>query len=216
MSLRVNLITPTEKRSGSRINARTFIHIGEFVVPAIIIFAIGKLALGLIMASSQMQALESRWKLAQPREARAKKLAGTLNYNRKTEAELKNWKQSSIRLNKQLHAVSDSTPATIQLISVILSRELVQEEKKKGKKQKKGIPKTRFTITIDGKTSDENAMDQIEIFKEKLTHHNFISNIIESVEVTNYEADTSDNAGELDRIFQIECIYKLLPEDKKK
>jgi len=221
MSLRVNLITPTEKRSGSRVNARTFIHIGQFVIPAIILFAIGKLTLGIMMTSSQMHTMEARWKIAEPREARAKKLAAILNYNRGTEAELEKWKESSIRLNKQLQAVADCTPDTIQLISVILSRDEVtvsenKKNSKKNKRRKHDIKKIRFALTIDGKTGDEHAMDQIEIFKEKLTHHNSVTNIIESVEVTNYEADTSDNAGELDRIFQIECVYKLLPEDKKR
>jgi len=59
-------------------------------------------------------------------------------------------------------------------------------------------------------------MDYIEIFEQCLENHSSTTGIVESIEVSNYEADTSDTATEFDRIFQIESIYKSLPKEPLK
>ena len=209
MSLRVDLINQNEKRSGSRINVRTFSRIGKFVIPAIIIFILGTQILNYKMISSQLNMLESRWELDEPRQNSSKKLAEKLRYNIQTEKELEAWKNSRINWHKQIQAIIETTPGTIQITSVIISPDFNTEDPP-------SPPKRTFRLTIDGKNSGEGAMDYIEILKNSLEHHKSMTKIVESVQVTNYEADTSDDATELDRVFQIECMYKTLPEDTKK
>jgi hypothetical protein len=153
--------------------------------------------------------LESRWELDEPRQNSSKKLGEKLRYNMQTEKELEAWKLSRINWHKQIQAIIETTPGTIQITSVIISPDFNTEDPP-------SPPKRTFRLTIDGKNSGEGAMDYIEILKNSLEHHKSMAKIVESVDVTNYEADTSDDATELDRVFQIECMYKTLPEDKKK
>jgi len=71
-------------------------------------------------------------------------------------------------------------------------------------------PQREFMLTVEGKTSGENAIRHVEAFKEGIENH-AAADIIEEVEVVDYNADTDEDAGELDRVFQVECRYKMHP-----
>ncbi len=207
MSLRVNLIIPEEQRSGSHFNLRALIRVGKIIVPALIIFLIGIQALKTTVTSNQLRMYKLRWELAEPKQKQSHKLLELLHYNTRTSKELEAWKNSRIEWHKQLSAIIKSVPATIQATTIFMSSE---------NDSMPSPPTRKFILTINGKNSGEGAMDYIEIFEKCLENHSSITGIVESIEVTNYEADTSDNATEFDRIFQIECIYKSLPEEPLK
>ena len=206
MSLRVNLIIPSEQRSASRINIRSVSRLANIVIPSIIIFMAGIQILKYSVTISELHMLESKWTLAEPKQNRSRELLAHLHYNMQTSAELEKWKDSRINWNQQLQAILESAPKTIQATSLFISSKL----------ENPSIPSPpirSYILIIDGKNSGKKAMDHIEIFKQNLEKHCSKIDIIESIEVSNYEADTSDNATQFDRIFQIECIYKSLPEE---
>jgi len=208
MSLRVNLIDPEEKRSGSIFNLRTLTRVSKIIVPVIILFIIALQIFNNMMTSSQMRMLQSRWEITEPKQKHAKELSNTLNYNLATWQELIDWKESRIDWNTQLQALIETTPHSIQLTSVIITTELIQDTPP-------SPPVRHFLMTIDGKSSGEGAMDYIEIFKNSIGHHKDVEEIINQVEVTNFEADPAEDAGELDRIFQVECDYKVRPDQQE-
>jgi len=206
MSLRVNLIISSEQRSGSRINIRSITRLANIVIPAIIIFVVGSQILKYSVTISKLRMLESKWVLAEPKQNQSHELLAQLHYNMRTAAELEEWKKSRINWNSQLQAVLESAPKTVQVTRLFVSSELEDSAVP-------SPPIRNFMLTIDGKNSGKKAMGYIETFKQNLEGHCSKSGMIESIEVSNYEADSSDNAAQFDRVFQVECIYMSLPEE---
>jgi hypothetical protein len=209
MSLRVDLISPDEKRSGSRINARAFIRLAKILAPVIILFIAGNITMKLMTLSAKMHMLEARWEVSEPKQEHARKTSEQVNVHLKTLEELNAWKDSRIEWNKQLSAIAETTPDSVQLTALVVSQQFDADTPP-------SPPKRIFTMTINGKTSGEGAMDYIEILSKSLEHHKAMANLINSVDVTDYEADTSENASELDRVFQIDCAYKTQPPEESK
>lgn len=206
MSLRVNLIIQEERRSGSHFNLKSLTRLGKILVPTVILFLIGIQALKYRTTISELRMLKARWEIAEPKQKQSQNLLAQLNYNTRTANELEEWRKSRIDWHKQLQAILVVAPETIQITDIFVSSE-------SGRKSELSPPIRKFTLTIDGKNSGEGAMDYIEIFEKGLKNYSSITGIVESIEVSNYEADTSENATEFDRVFQIECIYKSLPEE---
>ena len=207
MSLRVDLIAQEEQRSAGGISAKSLGRIGTIAIPAILVFFVAHLFFNATLASSELRVLESRWETAEPKQKHALKLAGRLRYNADTIKELDAWKASHIPWHKQLLAIMEAAPATIQTTTLIISQ---------GREANTAPspPVRRFTLTVEGKTSGENAMQYVEAFREGIANH-ANADVIASVDVANYSADTNDNADELDRVFQLDCIYKEHPMESQ-
>ena len=207
MSLRVDLILPEEQRSAGGISAKSVGRIGTIAVPAIIVFLVAHQFFNSTLSSSELRVLESRWETAEPKQNHALKLAGRLRYNQDTIRELEAWKTSQITWHKQLLAIMEAAPADVQLTTLIVS------QAREGNTAP-SPPVRRFTLTVEGKTSGENAMQYVEAFREGVATH-LHADVIASVDVANYSADTSKNADALDRVFQLDCVYKEHPMELK-
>jgi signal recognition particle subunit SEC65 len=155
MSLRANLIIPSEQRSASRINIRSITRLASIVVPAIIIFMAGAQILKYSVTISELRMLESEWALAEPKQNQSRELLAQLHYNMRTSAELEEWKNSRINWNQQLQAILESAPKTIQATSIFISSKL--------KAPSIPSPPIRsYTLIINGKNSGNKAMDNIK------------------------------------------------------
>ncbi len=203
MSLRVNLILPEEQRSTGGISGKSFSRIGTIAIPAIAVFAIAHGFFNSTLMSSELRVLESRWETAEPKQEHALKLAGRVRYNQDTIKEMDDWKASHIDWNEQILAVMEAAPDTIRATTLIVTQEA-------NNNAVPSPPQREFTLTVEGKTSGENAIRHVEAFKEGIENH-AAADIIEEVEVVDYNADTDEDAGELDRVFQVECRYKMHP-----
>lgn len=206
MSLRVNLVAPEEERSAGGINAKSLGRIGTIAIPAIVVFIIAHQFFNGTLASSELRVLESRWETADPKQKHALKLAGRLRYNHETIKELEAWKASHIAWHEQLTAIMEAAPPTIQATTLILSQN-------RDTNLPDSPPVRNFTLTVEGKTSGENAMRYVEAFKDGITTH-ANAHVIASVDVANYNADMGEGAEELDRVFQLDCVYKQHPMEE--
>ncbi len=207
MSLRVDLILPEEQRGAGGISAKSFTRIGTIAIPAIVVFVVGHAFFNNALRLSELRVLESRWEAAEPKQNHALKLAGRVRYNQDTLEELDAWKASQIAWHQQILLAMEAAPATVQATTLIVSQN----------REDNAVPSPpvrHFTMTIDSKTSGENAMRHVEAFKEGIQNHAGATGIL-SVDVVNYNADTDRNAGELDRVFQLECTYKPRPMEPK-
>ncbi len=205
MSLRVDLINSEEQRSGHAISIKSLIRVSSIVLPILIFFAIGRLILNATLTMSELRVMESRWKASEPKQKHALKLMGRLNFNKKTIEELEGWSQARIDWNKQLLAVIESAPPTVQATSLVISKARDTEAPPS--------PPTRlFKLSIEGKVTGERAMRHVAAFKNNLEAHAVSKERIETVRVANYAADPTPDAGEFDRVFQLECSYHTLSE----
>jgi len=209
MSLRVDLISVDEKRSGSRISARGFIRVAKIVIPIVIVVLVGIAVMDQRSLLSKLHMLEARWEINEPKLEHARKVSEQVAKHIRTLEELESWKKSRIDWHKQLAVIAETTPDSVQLTALVVSQQQDIETPP-------SPPKRTFTIIINGKTSGESAMDHIEILTKSLGHHKSMTNLIKSVAVTDYEADTSEGAKELDRVFQIDCAYKTQPPEDSK
>jgi len=208
MSLRVDLIEEGEQRSGSAINVKSVIRVGSIIIPAIILFAIGKFVLDRALIVSELRVMESRWETAEPKQEHALKLAGRLSFNRATLVEMDAWGKARIGWNRQILAIMESAPPLIQLTTLVISQE-------RGSDASSSPPVRNFTVQADGKTSGKDSIQYVQKFKENIETHDATQNVIETVEVANYAANPESNAGQFDRIFQLECKY-YNPSEKAK
>jgi len=207
MSLRVDLVTPEEQRTAGGISGKSLGRIGTIAIPAIVLFVIAHQFFHRTLASSELRVLESRWETAEPKQKHALSLAGRLRYNHETIKELDAWKASHIAWHKQLFAIMEAAPPTIQATALIVS--------KSGEANTPDSPPVRnFTLTVEGKTSGENAMQYVEAFKEGIESHPNADGVA-SVDVANYNADMSEGAEELDRVFQLDCTLKQHPMESQ-
>lgn len=199
MSLRVDLITPEEHRSGYAISMKSCFRVTSILIPVVVLFLLGSFVFNTTMTGSELRVMESRWQLAEPKQKHALKLMGRLNYNRDTLEELQGWAQGRIDWNKQLLAVIESAPTTIQATSLVIALP-------SGQSALSSPPSRVFSLSIEGKTSGQDAIRHITAFKNNLESHTNCSTHIDSVKVT-YAADPSRDADEFDRVFKLECAY---------
>ncbi len=205
MSLCVDLMTQEERRSGGAINVKSIVRVSAIVFPILILFAVGHQFLKMMQTASKLQGLESRWETAEPKQKQSLKLAARLSHNRQTAVELAGWKGNRVEWHKQLTAIMEVTPPTIQATTLVIALD---------RQPKASSPPIRhFNLTLGGKTSGENAKRVVETFRERIETHPTTADLVKTVTVENYAADVARTAGEFDRVFQIESQYHGLPKE---
>jgi hypothetical protein len=202
MSLRVDLIADEERRSGNVVSLKSFTRIGVFVVPAIIVLLVVVQALNSFIASSELRLLESRWESAEAKQKHALQLVGRVNFNQQTVNELNAWKATRLAWHKQLLALMESTPPSIQLTTLVTSLEKTSAPP--------SPPVRHFSMVADAKTSGARAMRQVESFESRVESHHSVTGVINTIDIENYAADPASRSGEFDRVFQLVCDYREL------
>jgi hypothetical protein len=206
MSLCVDLITQEERRSGGAINVKSIVRVSSIVFPILVLFAVGHQFLKVMQTTSKLQGLESRWETAEPKQKQSLKLAARLNHNRKTATELAGWKGNREEWHKQLTAIMEVAPPTIQATTLVIALD-------RQSKENNSPPMRHFNLTLAGKTSGENAKQVVKTFRERIETHPATAGLVKTVTVENYAADVAATAGEFDRVFQIESQYHGLPKE---
>ena len=181
MSLCVDLMTPEERRSGSTISIQSVVRIGAILLPTLVVFAIVHQVINAMLVSSELRVLESRWEAAEPKQEHSLKLAGRLRYNEKTAKELEAWRANRIAWNQQIKAIIETAPATIQATSLVIGLD--------DKDTPQSPPVRHFSLTVEGKTSGEQAMQVVGAFEQELETHPATLELLDRVEVANYAAD---------------------------
>lgn len=208
MSLSVNLIMPYEQRSGSKVNARTLTKIFLVACPLMLLVLLLQQALSYYVLQTNLRIMESRWELAEPRQQLALRQQGRLSQHRNIKAELQAWSHSSPAWDSVLYAILESTPETIQIISLRLQANAAPDSPQEG-----SPPLRRPTLLIEGRVSEPDAMPNITQLKHALEEHHFLEQAIYSSEVVNFAAASSEPADPL-RVFSIRIQFHDLPGDE--
>ena len=214
MSLKVNLIQPQERRSGSSLNPKSLKRIASIVIPASIATLIAQQILSSYMLSSRINILKSQWSAIEPKQKLAIKQTSRLNYNRQTLTEMEGWADARVEWNQRLAAIMQSVPKTIQLTSIRSTLFTAPIDKKDKKKAHDGEIIRNYQLSIEGMTRVPNSMQTVQTLQQNIGNHPLLAPFIETVSVENFAADaTASNA--LTRIFMIQAKFKPLPLKEK-
>jgi hypothetical protein len=199
MSLRVDLILPSERRSASVINARSLTRLSAVVVPLVLLLLGGQIFMGMMKKQAELSGLEERWFRDEPRQNRAIELTKTVNRNREIQEELAGWRRSRMNWSDQLAELPKWTPKTIQLQSLTISHVLqLIDDRDRAR---------AFTLRIHGKATGPNADQDFDALQHSLETAALFAESIETVDVVDFDADRSMDAVESDRVFRIRCDY---------
>jgi hypothetical protein len=202
VNLRVDLILPSEQRSASSLNLRSLIRIGSILVPCALLawLAYGLAVLALV--KNQFNILEEQWLFVEPQKAEAIRLTQLLNANRKLNDELMGWKSAHINWHESLAVLPRRVPPTMQIQSVSVGQVLQAEA---------GILARVFALRIQGRATGARADQDVDELRDGLRREHALAEVVQSVEVGQFAADTSRSAKPEDRVFRLDCIYKPRP-----
>lgn len=202
MSLSVNLILNSERRSGSKISLRSILRISAIILPLVIALFIGQQVLSRLMLNSQLSVLESQWAAAEPKQNYANKQLARLNFNIQTEKELAAWKNTQQPWASYLTAIFKSVPEDIQLTAFRLSAD--------SQTSPPSPPVRNAIATIDGFTTVANARELVINFQKQLQNHSLLGEMLQSVTVQKFEGNP-EARNDATRVFTIQCRFKTVP-----
>lgn len=202
MNLRVDLILPSEQRSASSLNPRSLIRIGSILIPCALLawLAYGLAVMALVR--NQFNVLEEQWLYVEPQKAEAIRLSQLLNTNRKLNDELMGWKSAHINWHETLAVLPRRVPATMQIQSVSAGQVLQVEA---------NVLARVFTLRIHGRATGARADQDVDELRDGLRREQTLADVVQSVEVGQFAADTSKSAQPEDRVFRLDCVYKPRP-----
>ena len=201
MNLRVDLILPTEQRSASIINVKSLARISMIVVPVILGLVIALAVMNMMRARSDLRDLEAQWKDAEPKKKAAAALRAELAVNLDLEKNLTGWTSSRFNWHEQLRGIQKEIPLElrIQLLTLTVNSSMFVVG---------NTPARGASLTLRGLAFGENTEANVKILKASLLKSSTLSGAVDSVEITQFAANTSAGANKLDRIFQIDVLYK--------
>lgn len=200
MNLRVDLILPEEKRSGSIVNPRFLLKVAIGLVSVLLL---GLIAVALFESwrlKSDLTSLETALAETEPAKAQAMTIADETVQTRAIYEEVNGWRQARIHWHAQLTGLLRHVPRTIQLHSLNIAQKLqvVEEE----------FPARVFTMTLSGKAVGRDAEKQVTELRQRLLNAACFDGAIEDVRVARFAADAGQNANKDDRVFELVCQYR--------
>lgn len=196
MNLRIDLILESEQRSASLLDLKALKRMGMIIGPAILILVLVFAILRATQQGRTLANLETKWQTEQPLVAEADKWQTELIKSRDIHNEFEGWRKSRIDWHEQIVKLAEITPAEIQLTGYRMTHALAR-----------GRPVRSFSVTLEGKTSGEDAEETVQNFLQRLENIPEISR----VQIMDFRADTSPNAQRYDRVFRLECTYSERP-----
>ena len=201
--MRVDLILESEQRSASVVNLKSVIRISSVSLPVILLVIVASIAVNMITLNSELKMLEGEVQAIGSKEKTAETLIKGFAVNREIMNELEGWRKSHIDWYEQLLAMQKEVPSEIQLSAMRISHEFDLIDKK--------IPVRAFTVALEGNTTGERAELNVHRLKRGLEDSPVLSLAVKEkgVEVSRFEAAIGKEASKDDRIFQIECKYRV-------
>ena len=200
MNLRVDLILETERRSASVLSLKGFVRIVLIVIPLVILLLIGNEIMDLMTLRNEVNAQETEWRMAGPKEKKAGELAVQYQLNLAMRKELDGWRNSRLDWHQQLSAIMTETPTNVQFQSLSVGHAFQLIEDK--------TPARVFSMELRGRASGADAEAGVRQIEHRLTQGPAFSNLTRKVEVPQYGADAAKGADKNDRIFVITCGYR--------
>ncbi len=199
MNLRVDLILPTEQRSGNPVSVKSLGRMASIIVPLIIVGVVAKVAWSGIQEERDFKTLKQDLELTKPVHAHAVELMETFKVNREVKNELTYWASTRLSWNEQIVGLIQIVPTNVQLKSLRASEKLTLINDK--------MPARQITLSMVGRAANANAEESVKFLIEQLENTPpFGSGIISNV-VMDGRADVSPGAAPTDRTFEIKCTY---------
>ena len=199
MNLRVDLILPTEQRSGNPVSVKSLGRMASIIVPLIIVVIVAKIVWTGIQEERDFRTLKQDLELTKPVHAHAVELMETFKVNREVKNELTYWASSRLSWNEQVLGLMQIVPTNVQLMSFRASEKLNLIDDK--------MPGRQITVSIRGRAVNGDAEESVKFLVEQLENtppfgYGVISNV-----VMDGRADVSPGAAPTDRTFDIKCTY---------
>jgi len=210
MSLSVNLILPSERRSGSKINTKSILRVLGIVLPLVLLVILFQQGLQYFVLQTNLRLQESRWQAAEPRQNYARHQLARLNRNMAISKELTAWRESSPAWDAVLLAIMQSTPTNIQIATLRMQAIPSPSQPPGG-----SPPNRRPGFLLEGRVREPNAMQAIETMRDALAAHAMLESALQTADVVNFAADPSD-PGSSKRVFSLRIRLQDLPQESDK
>jgi len=197
MNLRVDLILESEQRSASVVSLKFVLRLVAIVVPTVLVLLILWAVTSFISAKNQMRNLEEAWKITEPRLNAVAELRGKATLNQAMFKELEGWKKTHVDWNQHLQVIQRIFPKDLQLSSLTLTH-VIQATPKQGMAR-------QFALLLKGTAFGDTADQNVQKLRRTIQKSAPFTNILEEVEVKQFEADPQNRNN---RLFQIECRYQ--------
>ncbi|MFT5239838.1 MAG: hypothetical protein ACI9OU_001020 [Candidatus Promineifilaceae bacterium] len=199
MNLRVDLILPTEQRSGNPVSAKSLGRMAAIILPLIVVGIVAKIVWTGIQAERDFNTLKQDLELTKPVHAHAVQLMETFKVNREVKNELTYWASSRLTWHEQILGLMQIVPTNVQLKSFRASEKLNLINDK--------TPGRQITLNMSGRAVNADAEESVKFLVEQLRNtapfgYGVISNV-----VMDGRADVSPGAAPTDRTFEIRCTY---------
>ncbi len=200
MNLRVDLILPSEQRSGSVLSPKSLTRIASVALPTIMAVVIAIFGYQYLKLRGQVKNLEEAWESAKPKEARSEEVRQQLARNKKILEEIEGWKKSNIDWHWALLSLQKQVPDNIALTSLALDHSLKTTQDK---------PVRAYSILFSARAEGKDAEYTIRRFEGALEQAAQLKDMLETVEVVqgSYREDTATE-NEFDRVFRMSCKFK--------
>ncbi|NQT92126.1 MAG: hypothetical protein HQ559_05140 [Lentisphaerae bacterium] len=211
MNLHVDLILDTEQRSASVFSLKSLARLGTIGGPILAVLLIAGAVFSFLRLKGEVDDLEDRWKLAEPRKLASLRYRQQLSANKKILDELEGWQAAQLAWHRQLIAVQREIPDTVQLHRMSVNQTLQFLNKR--------TPARSFVMVLEGRAIGETAETDIQDLKRRMGRAEpFVDTVKEDgVHVPVYGSDPTPGANKADRIFKIQCLYidKLFEKPRK-
>jgi hypothetical protein len=201
MSLHVNLLLESERRSGRILNPKLVLRITIIALPlfaaATVLSGVGKA----MMQARELRQLEAAWQRAEPQKKEAERLSGETANDRRIAEEISGWRTSRIEWHQQMESIRTAVPASIQLVSLTMEQTLDCGDDQK--------PRRACTMSLRGKASGTESEEAVKSLQAGIQRAETSTGTVEQVRVASYGADTGANAGTNDYVFQLDCVYRI-------
>lgn len=201
MNLSVNLLSETERRSGSPISPVFMIRVASIALPSLIVLGIAALFISARNMERDLASREQALERLRPQldlVARVHKQAKTYKAMMTMIAE---WQSTGIAWHEQLQFIRESVPPSIQLTRLRLDDFTQMVD---------GSPARAYSIHLQGKTGGARAEDNVQALRQALITSEPLAPFLESVEIPpgTFVQDPAPGALKTDRLFEMRCVYR--------
>jgi len=216
MSIRVNLLKPSEARRQGMVSVKFMIHVSIATAVAILLIIGGMSFIRYEIGKRDLEAARNIWKIREPMYKKIVTMRDDLATEKKFQQELRGWQASRIDWKPLLIELRKICPPMVQLRRLSIRGELTIKQKPVAQAvdgeppapsaaPSPGLAMRWYTITIDGKATGDMAEDIVVQFVRKFGSDALFKPIFESPpKLNSLQRDTSQGGEQPNRIFTIE------------
>jgi hypothetical protein len=218
MSIRVNLLKPSEARRQGVVGVKFMIQISIATAVLILLIAVGLSFVHYQSGKRDLEAARNYWKIQEPLYKELVKMKENLETEKKFQQELRGWHASRIDWTPLLLELRKICPPMVQLRRLGIRGNLFIKQKpvveaaggetpEPSAAPSPGQAMRWYSITIDGKASGGKAEDVVIQFVRTLGSDALFKQIFESPpRLNSLQRDASQGDEQPNRVFTIEGL----------